>query len=128
MSILKSEDSSKWINALVVIFSILCGFVLAKFLEQVGVWFDLEAKISMFPMIAQSVGVIVGVGTFVYINKNNFTSTYLNDVYKELLRVVWPTKDTTLKMTIGLVFALVIVAGIFVVVDFIFKKLLELVY
>ena len=128
MSIIKSEDSSKWINALVAIAALLGGFVVTKFVDQLGAWFDLEAKISNFSVLSQGFGVVSGVIIFVFILRNSKTSSYLQDVYQELLKVVWPSKDATTKMTIGLVVALVIVAGIFVSVDFVFKKILSFVY
>lgn len=128
MSIIKSEDSSKWINALVAIGAALSGFIVTKFVDQLGNWFDLEAKISSFTVVSQGLGVLVGLVFFVFVLKNDKSSTYLQDVYNELLKVVWPSKDTTLKMTAGLVVALVIVAGIFVFVDFVFKKILAFVY
>lgn len=128
MSIIKSEDSRKWITALTVIASVLAGFVVFKFVGQLGDWFDLETRISNFGVVAQGLGFLTGVGTFIYILKNNDTSTYLQEVYNELVKVVWPSKDATVKMTIGIAIALVIVAGIFTAVDFIFKKILEFVY
>ena len=128
MSIIKSEDSRKWITALTVIASALAGFVVFKFVNQLGDWFDLETKISNYTLVAQGLGFLTGVGTFVYILKNSETSTYLQEVYNELLKVVWPSKDATMKMTVGIAIALVIVAAIFTTVDFIFKKILEFVY
>lgn len=128
MSIIKSEDSKKWITALVVIASVLAGFVVFTFVRQLGDWFDLEAKISSFSLLIQAAGFITGLGTFVYILKNDKTSSYLEEVYNELLKVVWPTKDQIIKMTIGIAIALVIVAAIFMSVDFIFQKVLEFVY
>jgi preprotein translocase subunit SecE len=128
MSIIKSEDSSKWINALVAIAAILAGFVVIKFVDQLGAWFDLEAKISNFALVSQGAGVLAGVLVFVIILKNSKSSSYLQDVYNELLKAVWPTKDTTLKMTLGLVVALTIASGVFVFCDFVFKKILSFVY
>lgn len=128
MSIIKSEDSSKWINALVAIAALLSGFIVTKFVDQLGIWFDLEAKISSFSAISQGLGVVTGLVVFVLILKNSKSSTYLQDVYNELLKVVWPSKDTTLKVTMGLVVALAICSGIFVFIDFVFKKILSFVY
>ncbi len=128
MSIIKSEDSSKWINALVAIGALLAGFIVTRFVDQLGVWFDLEAKISNFSVLAQGLGVLTGISVFVFVLKHSKSSNYLQDVYNELLKVVWPSKDATLKITMGLVVALVVVAGIFVFVDFVFKKILSFVY
>ena len=128
MSIIKSEDSSKWINALVAIAAVLSGFVVTRFVDQLGVWFDLEAKVSSFPVVSQGLGVLVGVLVFVIVLKNSKSSTYLQEVYSELVKAVWPSKDATLKMTIGIAIALVVASGIFVFVDFVFKKILSFVY
>jgi len=128
MSIIKSEDSKKWITALVFIGAALCGFVVFKFAQQLGIWFDLEAKVSQFNFIAQGLGFVSAVVFALAVTKNSKSSSYLQEVYNELLKVVWPSKDTTLKMTMGLVVALIIVSGIFVFVDFVFKKILSFVY
>lgn len=128
MSIIKSEDSRKWISALTVIAAALAGFIVFKFVGQLGDWFDLEAKISSFSFVAQGLGFLTGISVFVGILKNSKSSSYLQEVYNELLKVVWPSKDTTVKMTMGLVVALVVVSGIFVFVDFVFKKILSFVY
>ena len=128
MSIIKSEDSRKWITALTVIASAIAGFAIFKFVGQLGDWFDLETRISSFSLLAQGIGFLTGAGAFIYILKNKETSSYLQEVYNELVKVVWPSKDATVKITIGIAIALVIVAGIFTAVDFIFKKILEFVY
>ena len=78
MSIIKSEDSSKWINALVTIAAVLAGFVVTKFFYQIGAWFDLEAKISNFNVISQGLGVISGALVFIIVLKNSKTSGYLH--------------------------------------------------
>jgi preprotein translocase subunit SecE len=79
-------------------------------------------------LVGQGLGFLTGLGTFIYIFKNQNTSSYLEEVFNELVKVVWPSKDTTMKMTVGIAIALVVVAGIFTAVDFIFKKILEFVY
>lgn len=128
MSIIRSEDSGKWINGLIAIFSAILGFIVTKFVDQLTIWFDLESKVPNITAYSQVFGVLVFIGCFAYVLKNDKTSSYLKEVYEELVKVVWPTKDATMKITVGLVVALVIVAGIFVSVDFIFKKVLSFVY
>jgi preprotein translocase subunit SecE len=128
MSIIKSEDSAKWINALVAFCSVLVGFLVTRFTEQLAIWFDLEAKVSNFYVLNQAIGLLVGVSTFIYILKFSKAHDYLKDVYNELLKAVWPSHDTTTKMTIGIGIALVVVASVFVSVDFVFKKILSFVY
>lgn len=127
MSLIKSEDSKKWINSFVAIVSAIAGFIVISFLEQMGEWFDLEAKIGNFPIVVQVAGIVVGLIVFISIVKNKTASDHLNEVYAELVKVVWPNKDEVLKITIGLIFALSIVSGLFVLVDFSFRKLLEII-
>ncbi|MFG1500266.1 preprotein translocase subunit SecE [Halobacteriovorax sp. XZX-3] len=127
MSLIKSEDSKKWINAFVAAVSAICGFITIRFLEQLSEWFDLEAKVPNFPITVQVAGIVVGLIVFLVIAKNKNASTMLEDVYAELVKVVWPNKDDVLKTTIGLVIALSIVSGIFVLVDYTFRQLLDII-
>ena len=128
MSIIKSEDSGKWINGLVAIFSFVVGFLSKRFVDQLSIWLDLETKIPNIGLVSQVLGILIGFSVFVYVLKNPKTSDYLKEVFEELVRVVWPTREATMKIAIGLVVALTVVAGIFVSVDFIFKKILSVVY
>ena len=128
MSILKSEDSKKWINALVAMISVLSGFISIRFVETMGEWFDLEAKVGNFLALSQGVGVAAGVLTFFVFYKNKKAMTYINDVYGELLKVIWPEKDTVVKATIGIIIGVSIVSGIFVLVDYLFQRILNLIY
>lgn len=127
MSIIKSEDSKKWINALVAVFSIIVGIVVIKFATQVGAWFDLEAKIPNYVTLTQAVGIVLGAVSFFVTTTNKKTSNYLEEVYHELTKVTWPTKEATTKITVGLFVALVICSAIFLIVDLIFKKLIGLI-
>lgn len=128
MSVIKSEDSKKWINSFVAVCAILVGYLVIKFLGQMGEWFDLEAKVKNFLMVSQGVGILIGLGTFVFITKNIKAAGHMNEVYAELVKVVWPEKDNVVKSTIGIVIGVSIISGLFVAVDFLFRKLLELAY
>lgn len=128
MSLVKQEDGKKWINSLIAVIALLSGFVTIRFIEQMGEWFDLEAKVGNFLALTQGAGILVGVLTFVLIFKNTKASTMLKEVYAELVKVVWPDKDSVLKITVGLVIGLSIVSAIFVLVDFTVRKILELIY
>ncbi len=128
MSIIKSEDGKKWINSFVAIVSILVGFITIRFLEQLGEWFDLEAKVGNFLAFTQGVGVLVGLITFISILKNPKASGYLKEVYGELVKVVWAENDTVLKVTVGIIIGLAIVSSIFVLIDYLAQQLLSLAY
>lgn len=128
MSIIKIEDSKKWINAFLAIISAIAGFVTIRFLLTMGEWFDLEAKVNNFPIIIQGVGILVGLATFMGIYKHKEWSAHLEYVYSELAKVVWPDKDTILKITFALMVGLSIVSGFFLIVDLISQKGLDFIY
>jgi len=128
MSLLKSEDSQKWINSFVAVVSIIVGFVTIRFVGQLGEWFDLEAKINHFVLVAQGLGFVIGLAVFVFVVKNKSALTHLQDVYGELLKVVWPDKDSVVKVTIGIIVGLIILSSIFVGVDYLIRTILELLY
>jgi preprotein translocase subunit SecE len=128
MSILKTEDARKWINAFVVLICFLIAYVAITFFGQLSEWFDLEAKIKHYIFVQQSVGILFGVIAAVISFKNKKMMKYLNEVYAELVKVVWPEKDTVLKVTVGIVIGVSIVSGIFVAIDYVARKVLSLLY
>jgi len=125
---LSAKNGKKWINSFVAILSVLFGFISVRFIEQLSEWFDLEASIASFAIIKQMVGVIFGLLLYFVITKNRKAIGHMDEVYNELQKVIWPEKNTVLKLTIGIMIAVSIVSGIFVLLDFTFQKLLELTY
>ena len=128
MSIIKKEDERKWINSFATISSIILGYLIIRLTTQLGEWFDLEAKIEHFLYVRQGLGIVVGLGVFFTILKNKHSAQHLQEVYAELLKVVWPDKDTVLKVTAGIIIGVSIISGIFVGIDFVFQKALALIY
>lgn len=128
MSILKVEDEKKWINAFVVICAGIVGYIFIRFSLQMGEWFDLESKISHFTKVTHITGVFVGFGFFTFMYKSKSNVKYLTEVYGELVKVVWPNKDATVKLTVGIVIALAIVSGILVLIDYFFRFVLSFIY
>ncbi len=128
MNVITQDDGKKWINAFLAIACIVLGFVVIRFTHQLGEWFDLEAKINHYLLISQGVGVVVALTTFVVALKKKVVMDYLSEVYAELIKVVWPDNDSVVKLTVGIIVALCIVSAILVSIDFIFSKLLDLIY
>jgi preprotein translocase subunit SecE len=128
MSALKPEDGRKWINAIVAVVAALLGFVTFRFLGQLSDWFDLEVKIGHYQLVAQAISIAVGLSFFLGLTFNKKSSQFFNEVYAELLKVLWPDKDSTVRLTIGIIIAVAISSGFFVAADLGISKLLSLIY
>jgi preprotein translocase SecE subunit len=112
MSLATKDNGKKWIQASVAVTCILLGYVVNSFFVQLSEWFELETKINNFAYVAQGVSVLVGFGVFVYIMKNQKTSTFLTEVYAEAIKVIWPDKTDTNKQTIIIMIGVTIVGFI----------------
>lgn len=128
MSIFKSEDELKWLNAFKALCGALLAFVSIRLFYQLNEWFDLEAKIPSFTGVAQGTGVLIGVAVFVILAKNKKATIYFSEVYGELIKVVWPEKDGVSRLTVGILIGVAIVSGILVLVDYLFRLLLSFIY
>ena len=128
MAKVKVSTGKKWINSFVAVISILVGMIAISFIEQLGEWFDLEAKIQYFEMVRQFLGVFIGLATYISVMKNAKAVGHLSEVYDELVKVVWPEKDLVLKLTVGIVISVSIISSMFVLTDFLFQKILEQIY
>ncbi len=94
-----SKDNSKWLNASVAITCIMLCFILIRFFKQIGEWFELESKLGSYGLITQAVAVILSIGSFVYILKNEKTSSFLKESFSEIVKVIFPDRNETLSMT-----------------------------
>lgn len=112
MSLATKDNGKKWIQASVAVTCILLGYVINSFFVQLSEWFELETKINNFAYVAQGFSVLVGFGVFVYIMKNQKTSTFLTEVYAEAIKVIWPDKTDTNKQTIIIMIGVTIVGFI----------------
>lgn len=113
-----TENGKKWIQASVAVTCMLVAYIMMSFFAQLGEWFELESKISSFTVLAQVVGGIIGLGAFIYIMKNEKTSSFLYEVYNEILKVVWPGKEDTNKQTIVIMIGVTIIGFILGFFDF----------
>lgn len=128
MSIIKAEDSKKWINFFVALVAILTGYVVIKFLGQMGEWFDLEAKVPYFVGVAQGIGIVIGLSVFLGVKSNKAAREHMDEVYSELVKVIWPDSESVVKSTVGILVGLSILSLIFIAVDNGFRWALNLIY
>lgn len=117
MSATSQNEGKKWIQTSTALVCMILGYVVISFFDTLGEWFELETKISSFNAISQVLGVVIALSVFVYIMKNEKTSTFLNEVYTETIKVVFPDKSQTVSHTIGIMIGVTIVGVMLWVFD-----------
>ena len=127
MSVSSQDNGKKWIQTSVAITCMLVGYILISFFETLSEWFELEAKIPNYTASSQVLAVLIALGVFVYIMRNPKTSTFLNEVYQETLKVVWPDKNETVRHTIGIMIGVTIIGFILGFFDFVATWALSLI-
>jgi preprotein translocase subunit SecE len=127
MSLTLQDNGKKWIQTGVAILCMLIVYILIKFFTQMGEWFELESKIQFYMAITQVVSVATAFGVFLYIIRNTKTRTFLEEVYQEATKVVWPDKNETVRHTIGIMIGVSIVGTLLAVFDLVAAWLLSLV-
>ena len=128
MSLIKIEDKQKWINAFMIIAAFFAGYIANSFVHQLSDWFDLEARIPGFKVLPYAAALLAGVGTFLILRFRKEVGQHLDEVYTELVKVIWPDRDSTFKVTIGIMIAVAIVSALLVLVDFLVNQVLNLIY
>lgn len=128
MAVQQSRDQGKWLQTSVALFSIVVGYIVSSFLTHLGLWLELEARISYYNALAQGFAVLLGLGTFITLLKYQKISSYLWETYGELLKVVWPKQHETTRQTFGIIIGVTIMGFIFGLFDYAINKLLTLFY
>ena len=128
MSVFQDSSSRKWIVGLLAIVSLIISYVVLAFLNQMNEWFALESKMASFQLAVMSISIVLGVASFLFSYKNGKIIKYLEEVYSELTKVVWSDKDSTIKLTVGIMIGVTITSILLGIVDFIIGKLLGLLY
>lgn len=118
MTTASKNDGRKWIQSSVAIVCIILGYIISRFFLQLGTWFELESKIKFFPAYAKGIAVLIGLATFIGIFKNEKSHSFLKEVYAEMVKVVFPDRNQTARMTIGVMIAVSIIGFILGFFDF----------
>ena len=123
----KKDDGKKWIQTSVAIACMTLAYVLMSFFETLSEWFDLESKVPYFGAGQQVFSVLIALGVFAYIMKTPQTSNFLQEVYHEVMKVVWPDRLQTNQQTIVIMIAVTIVGFILGFFDWMAGVLLNLI-
>lgn len=107
-----ADNGKKWIQSSVAIACMILGYVLIQFFQTLDEWFQLESMVSNFSAVSQVLAVLIALASFIYVMKNARTSTFLNEVFHETQKVVWPDKNATVRHTVGIMIGVTIVGVI----------------
>jgi preprotein translocase subunit SecE len=118
MSVASNTEGKKWIQTAVVLVCSLLFYVLVSFFEKLADWFALETKIPYYFGVSQFVSVVIGFATYVFIFKNPKSNDFLNNVYQEVMKVVWPDRQQTWRHTFVIMIAVTIMGFVFGFFDF----------
>ena len=127
MSSTTNDSGKKWIQAVVAVLCIIVGYVFISFFGQLAEWFDLESKISNYNLISNVISVLIAGSVYFYVMGNEKTSAFLNEVYAEAMKVVWPDKNETVKHTIIIMIGVTIVGFILWIFDYLGTLFLSLI-
>ena len=117
MSVASENEGKKWIQASLALACIFLGYVTSSFLLWLSERLLLESKVPYFSVAAQFAGVVIGLVAFIAVLKTPKSSEFLSDVYKELLKVVWPDKNQTWKYTVIIMILVTIMGFVFGLFD-----------
>ena len=118
MAVASNDEGNKIIQATLAVVCILVGYILVSFFEKMAEWFALETMVPYFFAITQAVSVIVALGIFVGIMRNPKSSDFLEKVYQEIMKVVWPDSQQTWRHTFVIMIAVTIMGFVFGFFDF----------
>ena len=125
MNTATQNEGRKWINTGVALTAILVGYVFLSFEQQLNEWFELEAKISNFLYLSQGIAVLLGLGVFIALVKNEKSASFLNETYGEMVKVVWPDRSETARHTVGIIIGVTIAGFVFGIFDFLASTILS---
>lgn len=127
MAVASNEVGKKWIQASLAVTCILLGYVLISFFEKLAEWFALETMIPYFFGVTQGISVLIAAATYFFVLRTPKSADFLENVYQEVMKVVWPDSQQTWRHTFVIMVAVTIMGFVFGFFDFGANYLLGLV-
>jgi preprotein translocase subunit SecE len=107
-----NQEGKKWIQTGTAVICMILAYILISFFRQMGSVFELESKIPYYNYIHQGLAVGISLITFFVLMTNQKSYQFLTDVYGELLKVIWPDKNQTVRHTFGVIIGVTIMGFI----------------
>ena len=94
------EENAKIITLCFVAGGFLSGFVTRVLFELLAVYSGLAAMAYAQESIRHGLPVLLGLGVFLFLQMREKTKIWANEVVVEVRKVVWPSRQATLGMTV----------------------------
>jgi preprotein translocase SecE subunit len=94
------NNQQKWVNLTFVATALLFAYVLFVLSTKFSIVFDFEGRIRSLDKILMGASALIGLVTFLGLNKSSVANTFMNETVAELAKVTWPSNDETVKATI----------------------------
>lgn len=111
------EENQKYVNLCYLFVAALLSYIIFLLATKFIVAFDFDGRIRSLDMIIKASSVLLGVVTFLILNRSERVNTFMNEVIVELGKVTWPTQDETVKGTFAVLIAVVIAGTMLWVFD-----------
>jgi preprotein translocase subunit SecE len=119
-------DSKKILTLSFVAAAFLVGFISSIFLELAGATFGAVARLTAQDAVRHGIPVLLGFGTFVFLQLHPRIRLWAEEVVVEIGKVVWPSRKETVAMTI-VVCVMLLISGMFLgLFDFISSFVINL--
>lgn len=119
--------ASKWINTFLFVASVIVGYLFNTFLVKIGVWFELESKISYFKYLQLILSLVVVVSTLIYVRSRTDLMTFLFETFYELTKVVFPDKNQSFRLSIFVIIWVTIIGFVLTVFDWAARLLITMI-
>jgi preprotein translocase SecE subunit len=119
------SQHQKWVNLSYLAVALLVGYIVFSMTGKLVGTYDLEARIHNIDLIFRVLSVLIGVGFFLALYRNQKTNQFMNEVVVELSRVTWPTQKDTTSATLVVIVMVVISGMILGLLDYCWIQLLK---
>jgi len=117
----KAERNSDDNNALDRVKLVLATLVL---LAGIGGYYYFGHMAQPLRVIGVLAAILIAAGIAAFTGFGRMTRSYVRESQFEMRKVVWPGRDTVLRTTIVIAIAVVIIAALLGLIDFILKKII----
>lgn len=123
-----AKDDQFWLNTAYLVFAAVMAFVGYKFIETMGIQFDLAERYdNWFPAVLNIGTVVIAAGSTLWLRSDAGRRTYYLNSIAEIRKVTWPSFEDTKRMTIVVVVVVAVFAFVLSIFDLVWSSLLKMI-